>query len=170
LFLAERGFDITAVDISEHGIRKLRSLAAQRGLKVRAEVADMRSYQLNREFDLIISHGCLHLVERTAWQGVLERIKNHTTAGGYNVVAVFTDRLAPPPDLEAFCIGLFRERELFTFYQDWHIQAQQSYTIHDEHPGGIRHTHLIDKVVARKVGSTMICSEPPPRFVVGGLG
>jgi tellurite methyltransferase len=150
LFLAERGFDVTAVDISEHGVSKLRSLASQRGLKVRAEVADMRSYQLDREFDLIISHGCLHLIERAAWQQVLQRIKGHTSAGGHNVVAVFTDRLAPPPDLEAFCVGLFREGELFTYYEAWHIQVQQSYTIHDEHPGGIRHTHPIDKIVARK--------------------
>src|SRR5689334_3979237 len=71
LFLAERGFDVTAVDISEHGIGKLRSQAAQRGLQVRAEVADMRRYKWDREFGLIISHGCLHLIERSAWQHVL---------------------------------------------------------------------------------------------------
>ena len=151
LFLAERGFDVTAVDISEHGIGKLRSQAAQRGLQVRAEVADMRRYKWDREFGLIISHGCLHLIERSAWQHVLEHMKTHTAADGYNVVAVFTDRLAPPPDLEAFCIGLFREAELFDFYRNWKIESQQSYTIHDEHPGGIRHTHPIDKIVARKV-------------------
>jgi tellurite methyltransferase len=74
LFLAGRGFEVTAVDISEQGISKLCSLACQRGLTVRAEVADMRSYQLDREFDLIISHGCLHLIERAAWQQVLQRI------------------------------------------------------------------------------------------------
>lgn len=151
LFLAEQGFEVTAVDISEHGVNKLRSLAAQRGLKLRAEVADMRSYPLDCEFDLIISHGCLHLIERAAWQSVLQRIKDHTAAGGYNAVAVFTDQIAPPPDLEAFCVGLFRAGELFTYYENWDIQVRQSYTIHDEHPGGIRHTHPIDKIVARKV-------------------
>jgi tellurite methyltransferase len=150
LFLAGRGFEVTAVDISQHGISKLRLLASQSNLKLRAEVADMRSYQLSGEFDLIISHGCLHLIQRAAWLQVLQRIKQHTRAGGYNVVAVFTDRLAPPPDLEAFCFGLFREGELFTLYEDWRIESQQSYTIYDEHPGNIRHTHPINKLLARK--------------------
>src|ERR1051325_5565980 len=66
LFLAERGFDVTAVDVSEHGVNKLRLLASQRGLNVRTDVADMRSYHFDRKFDLIISHGCLHLIERPA--------------------------------------------------------------------------------------------------------
>ena len=151
LFLAERRFEATAVDVSEHGIKKLRSLASQRGLGVRAEVADMRSYELRHEFDLIISHGCLHLIERAAWRQVLHRMKAHTAVGGYNVVAVFTDRLAPPSDLKPFCLGLFRERELFSYYASWQIQLQQSYTIIDEHPGGIHHMHPIDKIVARKM-------------------
>src|SRR5262245_32675815 len=62
LFLAERGFDVTAVDISAHGINKLRSLASQSHLPVRTEISDMRSYQFGRHYDLIISHGCLHLI------------------------------------------------------------------------------------------------------------
>ena len=152
LFLAQRGFDVTAVDISEHGIVKLRSLASAGGWKIRAEVADMREYRFDREFDLAISHGCLHLIRRPEWQQVLQRIQKHTRVDGHNVIAVFTDRIAPPPDLEAFCVGLFREGELFGHYAGWRITLQQSYTIHDEHPGGIRHTHPIDKIVAIKPG------------------
>ena len=150
LFLAERGFDVSAVDISQHGIAKIRATAERSGFKIRSQVADMRTYELDREYDLIISHGCLHLIERENWTNVLQRFKTHTRPGGYNVVAVFTDRIAPPPDLEAFCIGLFREGELFAHYTDWTITQQKSYTINDEHPGGIRHTHPIDKIVARR--------------------
>jgi len=151
LFLAERGFDVTAVDISEHGISKLRLLASQRNIPIRAAVADMRSFAYNQQFDLIISHGCLHLIERAAWQLVLSQMKVHTSAGGYNIVAVFTDQIAPSPDLEAFCVGLFRENELFSFYSGWEIQLQQSYTFTDEHPGGVRHTHPLNKIVASKM-------------------
>src|SRR6185295_18955992 len=87
LFLAERGFDVTAVDLSEHGITKVRTIAERGGFTIRAQVADMRTYELDREYDLIISHGCLHLIERENWQIVLQRIKAHTKPGGYNVVA-----------------------------------------------------------------------------------
>jgi len=151
LFLAGRGFKVTAVDISSHGIAKLNSLATSSGIAVQAEVADMRSYSLVGLFDLIISHGCLHLIGRKEWQRVLEQIKAHTRVSGYNVVAVFTDRIPPPPDLEEFCVGLFHEGELFTHYADWQITLQQSFIFQDEHPGGIRHTHPLNKIVARNM-------------------
>src|SRR5580658_7744869 len=113
LFLAQRGFNVTATDISEHGIAKLRSIASHRGVSVRTDVIDMRAYKFDRRFDLVISHGCLHLIARLEWQSVLARIKASTRVGGQNVIAVFTDRLSPPPDLQVFCVGLFREEELF---------------------------------------------------------
>jgi tellurite methyltransferase len=150
LFLAARGLDVTAVDISEHGISKLKTLARKMGLAVNAHVADMRSFQLDRSFQLIISHGCLHLIERQEWARLLERIKDHTADGGYNDIVVFTDRLEPPADLGPFCKGLFFEGELFQNYSDWDIRLEKAYTINDEHPGGIRHTHPINKVVACK--------------------
>jgi tellurite methyltransferase len=151
LFLAERGFDVTAADVSEFGIAKLRSLAARSGRAVQAHVADMRSYRFDRKFDLIISHGCLHLIAREEWLGVLDRMKAHTQPGGYNVIAVFTDMLPPPPDLEPFCVGLFHEGELFTYYSDWLVTLQDSYVFDDEHPGGLRHTHPVNKIVARRL-------------------
>jgi len=151
LFLAEYGFDVTAVDISECGISKLQSLASNHSLAVRTQIEDMRSYVFDVDFDLIISHGCLHLIERWEWQELLQRFKSHTLPGGYNVVAVFTDQFAAPPNLEKFCLGLFHEGELFAHYSDWEITLRKTYVINDEHPGGIRHTHPINKVVARKI-------------------
>jgi tellurite methyltransferase len=150
LFFASHGFDVTAVDISESGIRKTRSLASDGGLTLRVEVADMRSYHFDRQFDLIISYGCLHLLERTEWKPLLERIKAHTLAGGKNFVTVFTDAISLPPDLKPFCIGLFREGELFQHYIDWQVEFQRSYVLADEHPGDIHHVHHLNEIVARR--------------------
>lgn len=149
-FLAECGFDVTAVDVSEAGIRKLRVLAERRGLTVRTEVRDMRSYPLPDSFDLVVSHGCLHLVEREAWQRLIAVFKAGTNAGGYNIIAVFTDTIAPPEDLREFCAGLFGEGELFSLYQDWQPVLQRSYVLEEEHPGSPPHRHPINKLVARK--------------------
>ncbi len=150
LFLAESGFRVTAVDISETGIRKLNTLARERQLDIRSEVADMRTYQIPDLFDLIVSHGCLHLVERESWLQLIPRFKAHTNPGGFNVVVVFTDMLPPPDDLKEFCLGLFQEKEVFSMYSDWEVLLQQSYTIQDQHPGSLPHTHPINKLVARK--------------------
>jgi len=150
LFLARSGFDVTAVDISVAGIRKLRSLAEEAAISICSEIADMREYVFTTAYDLIVSHGCLHLVERSAWLRLVQAFKQHTNPGGINVVAVFTDRLTPPDDLKDFCIGLFQEGELFQLYADWETILNKSYTFEDRHPGNIRHIHPANKVVARK--------------------
>lgn len=150
LFLASHGFDVTAVDISERGVNKTRLLASASGFALRVEVGDMRSYHFERQFDLIISYGCLHLIKRTEWKPVLERIKAYTSPGGKNCIAVFTDTIPPPPDLSTFCIGLFREGELFEHYRDWQIEFQRSDVLADAHPGDIHHTHHLNEIVAQR--------------------
>jgi tellurite methyltransferase len=150
LFLAERGFEVTAVDFSEAGIRKLNALAQERKLDIRSKVADIRDYPFPHAFDLIMAHGCLHLVEREAWQQLIPLFKAHTKPGEINILVVFTDTLPPPDDLRDFCLGLFREGELFSLYSDWEPLLQQSYTFEDEHPGSPPHRHPVNKLVARK--------------------
>jgi tellurite methyltransferase len=162
LFLAECGFEVTAVDISDAGIRKLDALAKERDLQIRSEVADMRLYRFAHSFDLIASQGCLHLIERPSWQKLISLFKTHTTPGGINVVVVFTDRIPPPDDLKDFCLGLFREGEVFSLYSDWEIMLQQSYTKKDEHPGSPPHTHPVNKLVARKPSNKRTGGDPLP--------
>jgi SAM-dependent methyltransferase len=55
VFLAGRGFDVTAVDASAVGIGKARRLAAQRGARIVTVVADLASYGVEpNAFDLIV--------------------------------------------------------------------------------------------------------------------
>ena len=46
--------------------------------------------------------------------------------------------------------GLFREGELEDCYRDWRIEVFRSYVLDDEHPGGIRHRHPVNKIVAQR--------------------
>ncbi len=147
--LAIAGFSVTAIDISETGVRKLQALAVRHGVNIHTEVADMVSYRFTDVYDLIISQGCLHLVERHYWKALIEQFREHTRNGGYNAITVFTDAIQAPSDLAALCVGLFRDGELFAKYLDWGIILQKSYTFQDEHTGGIRHTHASNKIVAR---------------------
>jgi len=78
-------------------------------------------------------------------------MQHATSPHGYNVVAVFTDTLPAPPDLEPFMLGLFREGELLEQYAGWRIALHRSYVLEDEHPGGIRHRHPVNKIVAQRL-------------------
>ncbi len=148
--LAKAGFDVTAVDISKAGIGKLHTLIEDHGLFIQTVVADMSSYRIQGKYDLIIAHGCLHLLERTQWKTLVKNMQVHTLPGGFNAVTVFTDSVPASHDMADFFVGLFHEEELFTVYSHWDLLLRKSYTFRDEHPGGICHTHAANKLVAVK--------------------
>ncbi len=49
VFLAEKGFDVTAVDFSINGIKKTQSLAEKRNVKVESIESDVLEYDFGRE-------------------------------------------------------------------------------------------------------------------------
>ena len=54
VFLAQHGFDVDAVDISEMGLEKARRLAKGMNVKINTILADLDSYQIEEEhYDLI---------------------------------------------------------------------------------------------------------------------
>ena len=54
VFLGENGFEVDAVDISEKGLKKVRRLAQERGVRVKALLVDLDRYQIEKErYDLI---------------------------------------------------------------------------------------------------------------------
>lgn len=55
VFLAERGHKITAIDYSESGLKKLNSLAKEKGVKIETICADLNKYTLeDNKWDAII--------------------------------------------------------------------------------------------------------------------
>jgi tellurite methyltransferase len=54
IFLAQHGFEVDAVDISEKGLKKARELARKKGVKVNVLLVDLDHYQIEKErYDLI---------------------------------------------------------------------------------------------------------------------
>ena len=55
IWLAERGWDATALDFSEVAIGKAREIAEHRGVNIGAEVVDLTTYDLgSRAYDLVV--------------------------------------------------------------------------------------------------------------------
>ena len=150
LYLARLGFAAVAVDISAAGVAKVRDVAASEGLSVEAVECDMRDYTFPGRFDLIVCHGCLHLIYRHEWPLVIARMKAATTAGGYNLAGVFTDKAPEPEDQRGLMVGLFREGELLAQYADWQVLEHKTYDFEHQHPDGPRHRHAGESLVAQK--------------------
>lgn len=148
--LARAGMDVTAVEVSRAACMRLRASATDLAIRLHVVEQDLRCFEFGQLYDVVIAHGVLHLLPRADRVEVLGRIKSNTLPGGTNVVAVFTNRLPAVPDLAEVTLGLLDEGELFEAYRHWEIVLERAYTMHDEHPGGIRHKHAVNKIVARR--------------------
>lgn len=60
--LAERGFSVTATDLSNSAIDKASKQAVQRGLEITCKQDDILNSQLREEFDFILDRGCFHVL------------------------------------------------------------------------------------------------------------
>ena len=76
VFLAQHGFEVDAVDISEKGLKKARKLARENGVKINTFLIDLDQYQIKKErYDLIANFYFLR-------RRLIPRIKKGLKNGG----------------------------------------------------------------------------------------
>ena len=151
IYLASQGFlNINAFDLSKNGIAKLSRIASKNNLLINAWVQDLRDFLFEKKYDLIISFGTLHFVEKHDWKSLLSRAKENTTLGGIHIIKIFTNSVPASPDIAPFALGLADDEELKNLYADWEIIEFKSYSFEDEHPGVPKHIHAANKIVAQR--------------------
>jgi len=151
IFLAEKGFVIDAFDISEAGVEKAKRIASACGVEVNFVCRNLAAFVFEKKYDVILSHGVLHLCEEADRNDFIERAKQHTSVGGYNAIGIFTNRLPATPDNAPFTKSLFNVDELPSRYADWEIAHHLEGVFEDSHPGGIHHQHAYERIIAKKV-------------------
>jgi 2-polyprenyl-3-methyl-5-hydroxy-6-metoxy-1,4-benzoquinol methylase len=76
VFLAQNGFEVDAVDISEKGLKKVKKLAREKGVKINTFLVDLDQYQIGKEqYDLIANFYFLR-------RRLIPRIKKGLKKGG----------------------------------------------------------------------------------------
>ena len=76
VFLAQHGFEVDAVDISEIGLKKGQKLARGKGVKIKTFLVDLDQYQIEKErYDLIVN---FYFLKRR----LIPRIKKGLRKGG----------------------------------------------------------------------------------------
>ena len=150
IFLASKNHIIEAFDISEAGINKAKLIAKNMNLNINFWHQDLAEFKFNKQYDVILSHGVLHLTEKHYRDEFIHNAKENTKNGGYNFIGVFTDKLPATPDNAPFTKSLFKVGELLEKYNDWEIIHHLEGTFFDEHPGGIKHEHAYERIIAKK--------------------
>lgn len=152
LYLAGLGYEnVNAFDLSENAINKLLRIAGNRKLAINAWVQDLCKFSFEKQYDLIISFGTLHFVEKKNWKKFLHEAKKCTNIGGIHIIQIFTNKVPASPDIEQFAIGLADENEIEDLYNDWNILQYKSYVFEDEHPGVPKHFHASNKIIAQRI-------------------
>ena len=152
VYLAKQGYcNVDAFDISEHGIAKLQQRCKKETVQLNAFTADLITYQFEKNYDMVMSFGTLHFVQKSDWKSLINRAKIHTNIGGIHIMQIFTDTVPASEDIAPFAIGLAKDKEIKELYNDWEILQFKSYTFEDEHPGVPKHLHTSNKIVARRI-------------------
>ena len=152
IYLAKRGFpNVDAFDISEHGIAKFKKICEFNKVTLNAYVADLTQYTFEKNYDLIMSFGTLHFVQKNAWKQFLTNAKEHTNIGGIHIMQLFTDTVPASADIAPFAIGLAKDQEIKSLYEDWEILQFKSYVFEHEHPNVLKHIHASNKLVVRRI-------------------
>jgi cyclopropane fatty-acyl-phospholipid synthase-like methyltransferase len=151
IFLAEKGFvDIDAFDLSIAGIDKLQRIAQLKDLRINAWVQDFTTFTFQKTYDVIISYGAFHFVEKEKWVKFISDAKRYTNVGGLNIFQIFTNKVPASKDIAPYVKGLSDEGDLESLYTDWNIVKLDAHVFEDEHPGVEKHWHASNTIVARK--------------------
>ena len=127
MWLAERGWRVTAVDFSEVAIQKARQRAKERGVEVNFTVADATIFQPQGEYDLITTF-YIQLWPRQRAQ-MLSNISKALASGG-RLLFVSHDKATPPSGWsEEDKESLTAPAEVITELPGLHIK--QAETIHE---------------------------------------
>lgn len=86
VFLAQKGYKVTGVDISSVAVKKAYLLAQEFGVKIKGVVASLSEYKIPpHSFDAII---CFYYVDRS----LVEKIKSWLKPGGVLIYEAYTTR------------------------------------------------------------------------------
>jgi tellurite methyltransferase len=152
LYLASKGFDVTAVDLSEIGIEKIRKAAENQNISLKTEVLDIRAHEIEGTFDIFVSTFVLHHLLRDEALRVLQMMQEHTSSNGLNVISIFTKEgefFKDNPETNNFYANL---EELRKFYEDWEIleYSEEVGKAFAKRPDGTQKENVSARIVARK--------------------
>lgn len=152
VFFARCGYDVSAFDISQAGLDKLKRLAEKAHVHIHAFKANLWDYRLDTDYDILFSSGVLHYIKPELRDEIMENYRRHTSDGGIHAFHVFVKKpfIAPAPEHEEHSHP-WLSGQLFTYYHDWLIEHCSEY-VFDCNSSGIPHRHAANRVYARKVG------------------
>lgn len=88
--LAQRGFKVTATDLSSAAIEQAKEKAKQKGLDISFQQDDIFNSRLDTVFDFVFDRGCFHLFDPEQRQDYVRVVHNLIKPKGYLFLKCFS--------------------------------------------------------------------------------
>ncbi len=154
VFFAKCGYQVTAFDVSEEGIKKAKRLAEKNHVQVNFFKADLFDYVPEGTYDIIFCSGALHFVPQARRKALCDCLKAHTADNGLQVLNVFVQKpfitRAPDATRDEKKRHPWLSGELFGYYHDWLFHTCKEEVL-ECNSGGTPHRHCMDTLIAQKV-------------------
>ncbi len=141
LFLAQRGWRVTAVDASSVGVEIMKARGRELNVTIDARVADLERREFKIEADAYDLIAVFYYLQRDLWPEIRAGLR----AGGTLVAAI---HLADEKDETGNPNFLLKENELRAEFSDWEIEHYYETSQHDTDAGC--HHRRTAEIVARK--------------------
>ncbi len=150
-FLAEKWFDVTAVDLSEVWINKLKDFANQNNLNIKTQVSDMWKFLDEcEEFDVIFCMNSLQFVGKKNIFSMIDKVKSKTKNWWFNIIAsLIIESEAQKQSILSKGKYYFDEWELKNIYKDWEIRFYEEKLSDWETHGLPKHRHYNVSLIAK---------------------
>ncbi len=122
---ARRGCHVVALDASHTAIEHLRQRAAAEQLAIKAQVEDLREYQVSESFDAIVTIGVLMCFDRPRALRCLGQLQAQVRTGGVAVVNVLLEGTTYMDLLDPVGYCLFGRDELQQRFGGWEILSAE---------------------------------------------
>jgi tellurite methyltransferase len=157
LFMAEKGFNIVAVDISNEGIKKIEEYLTQHeNLKNRVKLIcqDINSFNIEEnKYKIINAFNSLQFLTKQGALDIIKKVKNGLITNGYIVISGFTTNDPSYQKTINQNKGFFEPIELKNLFANFKIIFYEEKILDDiGHPGfPAPHQHGVVKMIAQKI-------------------
>ena len=120
LYLANKGFDVTAWDKNPNSLSHLQRIREAEGLNnLHIDSVDLNNLTFDGEYDFILSTVVMMFLEAKTIPGLIANMQRCTKPGGHNLIVAAMDTADYPCNV-GFPFA-FKEGELRNYYAGWEL-------------------------------------------------
>lgn len=148
---ASTASELHGFDLDREGVSQAKALLAESPARIKLWHADVRKVHLRGAYDLVICYGVTHFFTPQERAHAYNSLEEWVAPGGILAISSFNSSTPIPMDLRPLMPEPpASSAELIGRFSHWESVFSRSHTYQDEHEGGIKHTHSIDRLIVRR--------------------